>query len=57
MEITDHDLSDKRLIPMVIELYKFSDLQIKAAEAKDILDEMNNGEKMRLVTAYKRVIG
>ncbi len=55
--MNDHDLTNERLIPMVIELHKFSDIKMGEGEAVVFLSKLTNAEKMQIVTAHKQVIG
>ena len=53
----DHDLSDERMIPIIVELHKFADIKMSDAEAKTFLADKTPGERMQFITAHKQVIG
>ena len=55
--MNDHDLTNERLIPMVIALHKFADIKMGEGEAVVFLSNLSLAEKMNIVTAHKQVIG
>ncbi len=57
MSISDHDLSDERLIPIIIDLHKFADVKMTENQATIFLADKSPAERMNFVTAHKQVIG
>jgi hypothetical protein len=53
----DQDLSNEALIPKVIDLHRFADIKTSEKEAEAILSEMTTGDKIRLITEHRLVIG
>lgn len=53
----DHDLSDDRMIPIIIELHKFADVKMSENQAKVFLADKSPAERMQFITAHKQVIG
>ncbi len=55
--MNDHDLTNERLVPMVVALHKFADVKMTEEEAVTFLSDKSPAEKMQIVTAHKQVIG